>query len=205
MTVKVFQTNKNGKIEFTRAELEKLLNEVYSDGYKAGEAHMRENYWTWSPSLTTTTQTLPITYRNTVDCTTGVVDGLCADKVSTQLDYNKADTAIADCAKSALATRDYPEAASKVAMVDCTNSSVLPLEGTITGNESVTGAVSNAANNSTSATRSVLFTPTQVVDIKGTSLSDAVEAILNTAFSMPATGKKSDNAYDKLARELSNL
>jgi hypothetical protein len=32
MKVKVFQTNSQGKIEFTCAELEKLLNEVYEDG-----------------------------------------------------------------------------------------------------------------------------------------------------------------------------
>ena len=32
MTVKVFTPNHSGKIEFTPAELEKLLNEVYEDG-----------------------------------------------------------------------------------------------------------------------------------------------------------------------------
>lgn len=34
MKVKVFQPNRNGKIEFTRAELEKLLNEIYEEGRK---------------------------------------------------------------------------------------------------------------------------------------------------------------------------
>lgn len=42
MIVKVFQTNKNGKIEFTKEELETLLNEVYWDGYRANSA------WTWT-------------------------------------------------------------------------------------------------------------------------------------------------------------
>ena len=37
MSIKVFQTNANGKIEFTRCELEKLLNETYDEGYRAGE------------------------------------------------------------------------------------------------------------------------------------------------------------------------
>ena len=44
MKVKVFQSNHNGKIEFTRAELEKLLNEVYTDGYNEGKT----SHWTWT-------------------------------------------------------------------------------------------------------------------------------------------------------------
>jgi hypothetical protein len=34
MKVKVFTPNHSGKIEFTREELEKLLNEVYEDGQR---------------------------------------------------------------------------------------------------------------------------------------------------------------------------
>ena len=34
MKVKVFQPNSHGKIEFTRAELERLLDEVYREGQK---------------------------------------------------------------------------------------------------------------------------------------------------------------------------
>lgn len=45
MKVKVFETNHNGKIEFTRAELEKLLNEVYTEGYRDGES---SGSWTWT-------------------------------------------------------------------------------------------------------------------------------------------------------------
>ena len=49
MKVKVFQSNHNGKIEFTRAELEKLLNETYTDGFRDGEAYQREkSSWTWT-------------------------------------------------------------------------------------------------------------------------------------------------------------
>ena len=33
MKIRVFSTNERGKIEFTKDELEKLLNEVYSEGY----------------------------------------------------------------------------------------------------------------------------------------------------------------------------
>lgn len=45
MKVKVFETNHNGKIEFTRAELEKLLSEVYTEGYRDGES---SGSWTWT-------------------------------------------------------------------------------------------------------------------------------------------------------------
>ena len=39
--VKVFTPNKNGKIEFTKEELEALLNEVWNDGYNRQMAY----YW----------------------------------------------------------------------------------------------------------------------------------------------------------------
>ena len=49
MMIKVFETNNNGKIEFTCKDLEKLLNEIYNAGYREG----KENHnWTWtSPYL----------------------------------------------------------------------------------------------------------------------------------------------------------
>lgn len=56
MKVKIFQPNHNGKIEFTRAELERLLNEVYNDGYREGEAAGQKHSWTWtSPYITNQT------------------------------------------------------------------------------------------------------------------------------------------------------
>lgn len=47
--VKVFTTNKDGKIEFTKEELETLLNEVWNDGY-----NRNGSYWWTSPSITKT-------------------------------------------------------------------------------------------------------------------------------------------------------
>lgn len=47
--VKVFTTNANGKIEFTKEELEKLLNDVWNDGHEH-----RGTYWWTSPTWTTT-------------------------------------------------------------------------------------------------------------------------------------------------------
>lgn len=42
--IKVFNLNKEGKIEFTKEELEKLLNETYEDGYLEGKSHT----FTWA-------------------------------------------------------------------------------------------------------------------------------------------------------------
>ena len=66
MSVKVFQTNKAGKIEFTRCELEKLLNETYKEGYRDGENHAKSSYWTWtSPSIVNTTPYYGLTCLDT--------------------------------------------------------------------------------------------------------------------------------------------
>ena len=63
MSVKDCQTNSNGKIEFTRVELEKLLNDTYKEGHRDGENKANSNYWTWTaPSLTSCST---ITYGNT--------------------------------------------------------------------------------------------------------------------------------------------
>lgn len=45
--VKVFTTNSDGKIEFTKDELEKVLNEVWQDGYNS-----HTSYWWSSPTIT---------------------------------------------------------------------------------------------------------------------------------------------------------
>lgn len=62
MIIKVFQTNKNGKIEFTKEELETLLNEVYWDGYRAN--------WTWTTPLS-----YPIYTTNSKTNTTAITIG----------------------------------------------------------------------------------------------------------------------------------
>lgn len=71
MNIRVFATNNLGKIEFDRTSLEKVLNEIYEEGYRAGEKHAKDSYWTWCPTITssTTNATTPsITYLN--NCTT---------------------------------------------------------------------------------------------------------------------------------------
>ena len=80
MKVKVFQSNHNGKIEFTRAELEKLLNEVYTDGYNEGKS----SHWTWtSPYVSSRND---ITLTNAIDTKTAtdkIVPNYNTDKIST--------------------------------------------------------------------------------------------------------------------------
>lgn len=44
MKVKVFETDKNGKIIFTKDELERLLNEIYDSGYLDG----KNSTYVWS-------------------------------------------------------------------------------------------------------------------------------------------------------------
>ena len=83
MSVKVFQTNSNGKIEFTRAELEKLLNDTYKEGHRDGEAKANNSYWTWTTPVLTSTPSITYggnsTIRTTPDsatitCTNAKVD-----------------------------------------------------------------------------------------------------------------------------------
>lgn len=57
MMVKVFQTNKNGKIEFTKKELETLLNEIYWQG--RNDAHYGWTYTTTPWIYTTPNQGTP--------------------------------------------------------------------------------------------------------------------------------------------------
>jgi hypothetical protein len=51
--VKVFISNEKGKIEFTKEELESLLNEVWDDGYR------HQSLYKWQSPITTNTKTIP--------------------------------------------------------------------------------------------------------------------------------------------------
>lgn len=70
MKIKVFCPNVNGKLEFTKEELEKILNEAYNDGYRDGNC---SRYWTYTyPSITS----------NASDSTGRIETAPCCDKVS---------------------------------------------------------------------------------------------------------------------------
>ena len=84
MKVKVFQSNYNGKIEFTRAELEKLLNEVYNDGYNDGYNEDKSSHWTWTGPYVSSCD--GITLTNAIDTKTATdktAPNYNADKIST--------------------------------------------------------------------------------------------------------------------------
>ncbi len=49
MHVKIFNTNENGKIEFTKKELEYLLNEIYDSAY----ANAKKEYPFWNTPINT--------------------------------------------------------------------------------------------------------------------------------------------------------
>ena len=97
MKIKVFTPNERGKIDFTREELEKLLNEVYNDGFRDSEIAQREkSTWTWTPpyrysdSITIANGT---NCTNTIDNHTQPIDKLtCTYDCATT---NKNDTSIA--------------------------------------------------------------------------------------------------------------
>ena len=51
--IKCFYPNKDGKIVFTKKELEKLLDEVYKQGYNDAPKYTYAPYWWYSPTTTT--------------------------------------------------------------------------------------------------------------------------------------------------------
>ena len=61
--IKVFELNKNKKIELTKEELEKILNQAYWEGYRSNN-----NIWTYTTpkifSTTTTTTNNPYNKTN---------------------------------------------------------------------------------------------------------------------------------------------
>ena len=47
MKYKILQLDANGRISFTKEELEKLLGEVYDNGYEDGRKTCQYPYWTY--------------------------------------------------------------------------------------------------------------------------------------------------------------
>ena len=77
MKYKILQLDANGRISFTKEELEKLLDEVYDNGYEDGRKTCQYPYWTykttpnWDTTPLTTGTPLPNDYINvTCDNTT---------------------------------------------------------------------------------------------------------------------------------------
>lgn len=73
--IRVFEINKNGKIEMSKSELETILNEVYNEGKTDGKSEL----WTWTPpyyNTLTTTHNTPdkFTYNLSSDSTSSSSD-----------------------------------------------------------------------------------------------------------------------------------
>lgn len=75
--VKVFTPNKDGKIEFTKDELEKLLNEVWWDGRSHNVYSWTSPSWypTWY-TTTASTKTATVNGDNIYNGAAGVTVGL---------------------------------------------------------------------------------------------------------------------------------
>ena len=83
--IKVFTTNKNGKIELTKDELKALIDEAYWDGYRANNHVYVYNSPSWTPyqwsinsdtvsSSANTKVTLTSNVATGTDCYTGQVN-----------------------------------------------------------------------------------------------------------------------------------
>lgn len=80
MKIKVFYPNQQGKLEFTKKELEELLNEAYHEGYQDGD----RKHWYSYPYYGSVTA---LNSSNTLDGVAGV------DGIKTNIDYAYTDTA----------------------------------------------------------------------------------------------------------------
>lgn len=81
MKIRVFYPNHNGKIEFTRQELEKLLNEVYHEGQM--DCNCRKS-WTWAtPYCNDNNLSLSTTaLSNSATSATNIIDNSKAESIN---------------------------------------------------------------------------------------------------------------------------
>lgn len=85
MKTKIFTKNEKGKIEFTEAELKKLLDEIYNEGYNDGKSRSYTyttpihatpwwQYRTWCTD-SSTTNVQPLTTATTSGSSTITIKG----------------------------------------------------------------------------------------------------------------------------------
>ena len=75
--IKVFTTNKNGKIELAKDELKSLLDEAYWEGYKSNSGLYTYRSPAWSPyscSVTTASNSTTLSSGSVRTGTTGATD-----------------------------------------------------------------------------------------------------------------------------------
>ena len=72
MKIKVFYPNQQGKLEFTKKELEELLNEAYHEGYQDGDRKHWFSYPYYNYNSVTSLSSSPDLVSkgsDTIDCT----------------------------------------------------------------------------------------------------------------------------------------
>ena len=193
MSVKVFKTNKVGKIEFTRCELEKLLNETYREGYTDGENHAKSNYWTWtSPSIVNTPYCgTTITCDNGSAIRSNTVDGISSISGTVTL----ADKVTGSNNNDAVATSTINDAAvaapvNAIKVDVCTSVDKAP---------EITAKVATAE------------APVKTYELKGMTynmddLAKTIDAILNGKVDLfTAKSAPIDNPFSNLAKELRGI
>lgn len=87
--MKVFKLNKENKIEFTKDELKKLLDEVYNEGYK--DCKNSTYTWTspWSPwYYITSDSTTTNAHGITIDCNKSIGNEINTITYTTNTDLN---------------------------------------------------------------------------------------------------------------------
>lgn len=79
--IKVFTTNKNNKIEFTKEELQKLLDEAYWDGYRANNGTWTYTTPNYNPFrwVTTTSSSGDNQYTVTYDTSINNINSTAKD------------------------------------------------------------------------------------------------------------------------------
>ncbi len=88
MKIKIFTTDYDGRISFTQEELQKLLDEVYREGYNDAKPYYQ--YPTWTYTTPAVTNNPNITWTTTSLCSTS---NLTADNSATYAPANSVLTA----------------------------------------------------------------------------------------------------------------
>ena len=182
MSIKVFQTNKSGKIEFTRCELEKLLNEIYNEGYRDGEG----TRWTWtSPNIINTTPYYGVTCLDTNSSKSIRDNNIAGTATLNDSIDNKGDTFNASItATDSVSNKDE---AKKISVQ--------------THGELKDGKVDISTKVSTNDS------PEKVYELKGIpynveDLTKTIDGILNGKINLP---KSSSSPFNDLAKELRGI
>ena len=82
--IKVFTTNKNGKIELTAEELKNILDEAYWEGYRSNNHSWTYSTPNWTPYVYTATgtqDTVTLSTACTGDIVRDIVDDYLGAKV----------------------------------------------------------------------------------------------------------------------------